>query len=65
MDSITYVKANGSPSQPGVGKADYLPWVVFEDNGHIVTASCTCTVGLGRTCNFTCMDAWLSWIDMY
>lgn len=49
--SITFVKASVSPSQPGVGKADYLPWVAFEDNGHIVTGSCTCPAGLGRACS--------------
>lgn len=50
VDPITYVKASVFPSQPGVGKADYLPWVAFEDDGHIVTASCTCHAGLGRAC---------------
>lgn len=48
VDSNTYVKASVSPSQPGVGKADYLPWVAFEDDGYIVTAACTCPAGLER-----------------
>lgn len=51
MDSITYVRASVSSSQPGVGIADYLPWVNFEDDGHIVTALCTCPAGLGKACS--------------
>ena len=68
MDSITYVKACVSPSQPGIGKADYLPWVAFEDDGHIVTASCTCPAGLGRACSHISAIAYaisLAWMHGY
>ena len=50
-----FLKATVSPSQPGVGRADYSAWILIvpdEDNGYrIDNASCTCPAGLGEACS--------------
>lgn len=50
-----FLKAKVSPSQPGVGRADYHAWILIasdgEDSYKIENASCTCPAGLGRGCS--------------
>ena len=58
-----FLKATVSPSQPGVGRADYSAWILIVpvgDNGYrIYNASCTCPAGFRESmwsyfCNWVC-----------
>lgn len=50
-DNIHFLKAKVSPSQPGVGRADYMAWVAVDNDGAIITGHCTCPAGEGRSCS--------------
>lgn len=50
VGELHFFKASVSPSQPGVGRADYKSWAVVSDSG-IVTGHCTCPAGAGRSCS--------------
>ena len=42
-----FLKATVSPSQPGVGRADYSAWILIVPDGD----HCTCPAGLGKACS--------------
>ncbi|XP_052241252.1 uncharacterized protein LOC127851492 isoform X1 [Dreissena polymorpha] len=50
-NNIQFLKAKVSPSQPGVGRADYMAWVAIADDSTILTGYCTCPAGTGRSCS--------------
>ena len=51
-DGIYFLKANVSPSQPGVSRNDYKAWVAVSSELNIITAHCTCPAGNGRSCSY-------------
>ena len=50
IGELHFFKTSVSPSQPGVGRADYKSWAVISD-GSILTGHCTCPAGAGRSCS--------------
>ncbi|KAH3818527.1 hypothetical protein DPMN_120248 [Dreissena polymorpha] len=46
-NNIQYLKAKVSPSQPGVGRADYMAWAAIADDSSILTG----TASTGRSCS--------------
>ena len=50
-DNVHYLKANVSPSQPGVGRSDYMAWLAVGADTSILTGHCTCPAGKGRSCS--------------
>lgn len=50
-NDIDFLKATVSPSQPGVGRTDYLTWVAISCDCTVITGYCTCPAGTGRSCS--------------
>lgn len=54
------------PSQPGVGRTDYFPWVAISSDCTVITAYCTCPAGMGRSCSHVSAflyAIWLAWLS--
>lgn len=46
-----FLKAKVSPSQPGVGRADYDAWVAIDSKSTVLTGHCSCPAGNGASCS--------------